>query len=760
MKRIGIMTWFNYYNYGTALQVTALNKKIKDIGYTPEVINYIPHEKLITINEEIFKEYSMKIKKRIKNRNKKEYLNEQRTENFREFLSQNIVLSRRCQVKSSLFELNEEYDAFICGSDQIWAPTIFNPRYFLDFVKENRKKIAYAPSIGLSKVDDIFVKKEMTNLIADFGSISIREEQGKKIIKELTGREAKVVLDPTLLLDSTEWDEIGQVTKKDEKYVLCYFLGQNEYYWKSVVEIATKLKLKVKIIPVFEKDKSRGFEHIDGVGPKEFLNLISNASVVCTDSFHGTVFSINYNRPFYTYERFSAKDKNSQNSRIYNILNMLNLENRLVKERQNIVYSLECDFEKANKVLKLKRKESIFYLEEALKKAQVKIEEKFEITNTCCGCGACTGVCGKEAIKIEKNNIGFWEATIDQEKCVKCKLCKKVCPYTSNNKEKIKSKKNKLFMYKSNEVEVLRKSSSGGIAMDLSKYLNKKGQNIIGCSYNIENRIAEHLIVRENNEKELEKFQGSKYIQSKLGEECIEEIIKLDGGVFIGTPCQVAGMHNLLQQKKIRQKYILIDLICHGVPTYKLWDKYIEETCKKEEITKIESVKFRAESYPWRDRHLEIKGKNEKKYYGNEKKDKFYKIFKLRNCMLEACYECGYRENSMADLRIGDYWGEKYISDNTGVSMVIALTEVGGQLVNELAVKNIGIIKEDKLNDYWDIQYPYNPIKPVFYNELIKDLDEKTLNEIEEKYCESFRKRESIYKLIYKIKPLIKKVIK
>ena len=173
-------------------------------------------------------------------------------------------------------------------SDQIWAPSVYNEKYFLSFVENPNKKL-HTPSIGLSKIHDEYVKKRMAENIKSFVHLSVREEKGREIIKQISGREAKVVLDPTLLLTSEEWDrpaasDISKKYETDKPYILCYFLGTNDFNRSHAVELSRKLGLPLKVIPVFEKDARWGGEILEGVGPSEFISLIKNAALVCTDS--------------------------------------------------------------------------------------------------------------------------------------------------------------------------------------------------------------------------------------------------------------------------------------------------------------------------------------------------------------------------------------------------------------------------------------------------------------------------------------------
>lgn len=743
MRKVALMTWFHYHNFGTSLQVTASTYVIRKLGYQADVVNYIPHGKLVTLKG--YKDisyYMQKIIKKIKNRKIRLVFDEDKEQAFIDFLNRNINLTNECKTDSDLFLLNEKYDSFVCGSDQIWAPSLFNSKYFLDFVEDTNKMIAYAPSIGLSKIEDKYVKGRMKECIDRYKYLSIREEQGKQLIKELCGKQAKVVLDPTLLLTSKEWDTMAVPTNQKSPYILCYFLGNNKESWQHVEKLSKKTNIPLKIIPVFSNDLERSYDVVKGVGPGEFLDLVKNASFVCTDSFHGTSFSIIYEKPFYIYERFSNKDRNSQNSRIYNILKLLGLESRLVKDRSVISDNpLICGYNEAKRKLKEKREESISYLRNALNESTSinNIKEDYKITNTCCGCGVCSIVCSQKAIEIKRDNEGFLNAFIDQDKCVRCELCKKVCPFNGKSSTIIDKEKHNLYMLKSTDKNILNSSSSGGAGYEISKALSTQGYDVVGCIYDKEKREAVHKIVPAGDIENLKAFQGSKYIQSNTYDAFQDVISKTERAVIFGTPCQIAGMDRLLKLKKRRENYILVDLICHGVPTQHLWNKYLKEGSKKYGYGLNPEVKFRDKSKDWREKHIFIEG-NGKKYSRNDKKDLFYRFFELGHCFMSSCYECNYRTSSAADIRMGDYWGPRYKNDKNGVSMVITMTANGGKILYEL--NSLGKIQLEKKNceEYWTVQCPRNSIKPVFYNELIEDLkdDSIELEKIASKYCAEF----------------------
>lgn len=764
MKKVAIMTWFHFQNFGTALQVFALSKIVRKLGYQDFVINYIPEasdnrpfilrlkdykyvkQKLILFFQHIMPIFSPA------------YLDKEKSLAFHHFIKKNIRFTDICTTFADLYALNNNYDAFVCGSDQIWAPTLYNSKYFLDFVDNTDKMVAYAPSIGLEQLEDSNVKELMKKSIQRFKHLSVREEQGSKIIKDLVGVEARVVLDPTLLLDKSEWSNIGIFSNIAKPYMLCYFLGYNKRYWRFINKLSRKLNLKSVIIPIFARDYLRNGEVILGVGPKEFIGLIQNARLVCTDSFHGVTFSVVFERPFIAFKRFSDSDPISQNSRVYNLLKILGLEDRLFNdEKADYFYknAFDCDYINARKRLENTRNESLKYLRVALEESTSSAKgSACNITPICCGCGVCKVACNQDAIDLILNNEGFLCARVNQEKCIQCGICKKVCPFVGTKALPIDKYNDLLFAARSTKKKTLSLSSSGGIAHEIAVLLCSQGYDVIGCIYDKEEAVAKHVKVLAGNVEELCRFQGSKYLQSYTFT-AFNTILESSKAVIIGTPCQVAALHHFLTMKKRREDYLLVDLICHGVPSYYLWKKYLNEGAQRFGYGKNPKVIFRYKALGWRKMHIRIE--NEKSgeiYINNDKKDLFYRFYLLGNCYARSCYDCPYRTASAADIRLGDYWGDRYKKDTNGVSMVLPRTSVGLEILHQLERKGSINLSQTVCSDYWDAQQTRNFPIPLHYEELIAALKNPniTLEDIAESYCAIYEKGRMINKFLTFVK--------
>ena len=358
MKKIGLATCF-VDNFGACLQAFALQKTIEKNGCECEVLKYSPiKSQRFEIRFPFLRpalRFRLLIKSLFSNSYKQEYLRKRKFDIFRK---KYLKFSKEKYIcDSALIKSNEIYDCFVTGSDQIWNPNLYgktnNRFYFLDFVETNKKCIAYAPSIGVDKIPESCAK-DMGKLLEKFSFVSVREETGKAIVNSCSTKKCSVVLDPTLLLNKEEWNnEIGKplITKK---YILCYLFAENPFYCDFIEKAKKHFNYDVVVIPLSPLKYDSSYKKIFKLGPLDFVNLISNASLVITDSFHASAFSINLNVPFYCLPRNNHGDLNNMNSRVYNLLKLTGLEDRLVT-KSVINFDSNVDFSNSNDILKQKR---------------------------------------------------------------------------------------------------------------------------------------------------------------------------------------------------------------------------------------------------------------------------------------------------------------------------------------------------------------------------------------------------------------------
>lgn len=370
-KQVGIMTWYSYENYGSVLQAVALNRVIRHLGYRAVDISYDP---MLGRNTHEIPHRS--ILRRCNNRVKQfigyyPIVTDERSRLFKDFVRSNIELSEDVISKSGLVNFASRYDAYVCGSDQIWSPRCFDSSYYLDFVDDTSRMVAYAPSFGCDDVEPFSASEEIRRLLRRFKHIGVREATAVDIVGKATGTKPPIVLDPTLLLDADTWMAYASQVNEKEPYCLVYYLGSDSCNWKASRAIAKKNGLRIVAIPVFERDRSRSVFAKYPVGPAEFLWLLLHAALVCTDSFHGMVFATIFERPFVAFERFDPKSSESQNTRVYNFLELTGARDRLLPRCALNSWQdhaeLCSDFTETSKRIAVKKVQSLEYLDDALR---------------------------------------------------------------------------------------------------------------------------------------------------------------------------------------------------------------------------------------------------------------------------------------------------------------------------------------------------------------------------------------------------------
>ena len=349
--KVGIITITIGENIGNKLQNYALQKVVKKYTNDCQTIKY---------GQEYKENLIKKILKKTLFYNKYKY-QLRRTDNFNQFLNNIEYSDFEIYNDNIIIEKINKYDYFIAGSDQIWNLHYKENSkvFFLGFC-DSSKKIAYAPSFGSAIIPDD-VPENIKKWISEIKYLSVREEDGKNIVKKLTGRtDAEVLVDPTLLLDKDEWEKIAKKPKwyNNEKFILNYFLGDLSEQRRKEIERVAK-ENGCKIINILDKN-----DPYYGCGPAEFLYLEKNAFLICTDSFHSSVFGFIFNRPFIIFER-EEKNIVSMNSRLNNLINIFELKNRKY-DKEITEENLKHDYSKSYLLLKEEQIKSKKFLENAL----------------------------------------------------------------------------------------------------------------------------------------------------------------------------------------------------------------------------------------------------------------------------------------------------------------------------------------------------------------------------------------------------------
>lgn len=363
MVKVGIVTTFHNVNYGSKLQSYALQRILSEMGFIGENISWqgkTPnplHKRIERVLSDPHR-YVARILRRSEFR-KRRILFDRYQKKFINVSNMDID-----QVKEEIARGKSPYLYYICGSDQIWAPNLFNEIFFLSFVKDSAKTVAYAPSIGLPEIPDNLIGR-YRELINDIDSVSVREEDGALLVHNITGRNVPVVLDPTMLLTSDQWKSHMVKQQIDSPYILSYFLGNNKRHRQWVDRLSKYTGYKVVVLPFQLTDLFWGDERRFDVGPQEFLGLIDGASIVCTDSYHGVLFSVNLNKEFYAFLRFNEREKLNQNSRVLNFLDRIDMSDRIVDPSRNPEIS-DINWSVINEKIALHRSVSRDYLRSSL----------------------------------------------------------------------------------------------------------------------------------------------------------------------------------------------------------------------------------------------------------------------------------------------------------------------------------------------------------------------------------------------------------
>lgn len=313
-----------------------------------------------------------------------------------------------------------------------------------------------------------------------------------------------------------------------------------------------------------------------------------------------------------------------------------------------------------------------------------------ENKSTCTGCGACSIICPSSAIKMKEDEKGFLYPEIINKYCTNCGICKRNCPnLVENNK---KNETIEIYAMKNKAENIRKSSSSGGVFYEYAKSILEDAGSVYGATYNNFNEI-EHI--RIDSVESLYKIQGSKYVQSTIintYEQIKQDLQKDKKVLFSGTPCQIAGIKTFLMRKKINQENLYTcDIICHGVPSPKVFKDYLKKLEEKYN-SKIKKVDFRHKENN-HTQNIKIDFENGKTYISNyDKKDEFYQLFLKDIILRESCYNCKYTNfDRVGDITLGDFWGvEKTITnfdDKKGVSLVLINSPKGKEIFEKIKGK-------------------------------------------------------------------------
>jgi len=322
----------------------------------------------------------------------------------------------------------------------------------------------------------------------------------------------------------------------------------------------------------------------------------------------------------------------------------------------------------------------------------IEIQDK----RNCCGCSACEQICPRHCIHLVSDKNGFLYPSIDKKKCIDCKLCEKVCP-CQNQKES--AEPIKTCACKNPNLETRLQSSSGGAFTLIAAHVIGNGGVVFGARFdnqwNVVHDFADSL-------EGLQLFRGSKYVQSRLSDnfkKCKEFLKQNKQVLFSGTPCQIAGLKNYLGEKY--ENLITLDTICHAVPSPKIWNKYLDETCSYLSINKndINKIDFRNKSTGWEKYSFTIdyiKNGNPQQYKNRFVHNPYGKSFLQHLSTRPSCTKCPAKEGrSHSDITLGDFWGiDKImpeINDDKGIGLLLINSDKGLQLIKQLKMETTDV---------------------------------------------------------------------
>lgn len=388
MKKVGIVSCYFQHNYGSMLQALATQNVLDKLGYENETIDIsgfskeIKKAKLLyfvkaSLTSDILLSKFGMATNVIRRKNSRGIYGKNtaiRNKKFDDFAKKYFRLSEKFSSKADLREkCKDKYNAVVVGSDQLWLPgNIAADYYTLNFVPDDINTISYSTSFGQSELPNDSAEKAKV-FLKRIKHIGIREESGKKLIRDLVGRDVPIVCDPTLLFTGGEWMNIQKEEAKiNEPYILCYFLGNNPPHRDFAKRLKEQTDCKIVALVHLDEYVTSDEGYADytpyDVDPADFLNLIRNAQFICTDSFHCSVFSMLYKKIFFAFKRYTRKTKFSTNSRLDTLFNLAGVKGRVFEGNEDIdkCLDMKIDYKEVYTNLAKIREESYRYLITAL----------------------------------------------------------------------------------------------------------------------------------------------------------------------------------------------------------------------------------------------------------------------------------------------------------------------------------------------------------------------------------------------------------
>ena len=674
-QKIGVITFHRANNLGAVLQAYALFEYLNENICQTEVIDYYPNNSIPAKNTFLRKALRVGKKTICGKKQKNRY---RRFGKFKEFINLLHVSPQAYYGDEAIEAAPPQYDLLISGSDQILNTTLTgnSKAYYLDFA-QNTPKISYASSFGRMEISDC-EREYIHSYLKDFRSLSAREESGKEIMEQELGQKVELVVDPVFLLSKEEWENLT-TPMHEEKYIFVYAMESTSWLVEAIEQVRNDYNLPIKIV------LGGNFQlPVEGTvdsccGPQEFLSYIKNAECVVTNSFHGTAFSIIFEK------KFVCVAHSCKNTRLENLCKMAGSLDQMVTNSNTkyIIGKSEIDGSYAQRKIIDSVTLSKEYLQNNVRSFLKKDIVSAMDADDCCGCETCMQVCPKNAILLENKEEGFLYPKVDYGKCVQCGLCSIKCPSLNRVDGSMPIQ---VFAVRHSDANIVQNSTSGGAFTALSDYILKNGGLIFGAALCDEFNCRH---IQANNVADRNRMRGAKYVQSYMGNSFLkvkEGLLKNKQVLFSGTPCQIAGLRNYLGNKNT-DNLILVDIVCHGVPSPQVFKDHIQWLEKQH--GKVKQYIFRSKDIGWHGLNVKVTYADGAKEIDTIRTNVYSRLYFNSLITRKSCYGCKYASmERVGDITISDFWTidkcSTRFNDEKGTSCVYLNTEKGRKLFEQV----------------------------------------------------------------------------